>query len=81
MSEADTSQTCPHCGHPTKMGGRTYHCRACDYRVHRDRVGAVNILNTGMHSEEIRPGGVFGASTDRVSPSRPSQDGVKAQPI
>jgi len=56
ISEAYTSQTCPRCGHLTKVAGRTYHCRACGYRAHRDGVGAVNILNKGMHSGEIRPG-------------------------
>ena len=55
ISEAYTSQTCPHCGHLTKVAGRTYRCRACGYRAHRDGVGAVNILNKGMHGE-IRPG-------------------------
>jgi putative transposase len=55
ISEAYTSQTCPHCGHLTKVAGRTYRCRACSYRAHRDGVGAVNILNKGMHGE-IRPG-------------------------
>ena len=55
ISEAYTSQTCPHCGHLTKVAGRTYRCRACGYRAHRDGVGAVNILNKGRHGE-IRPG-------------------------
>ena len=58
ISEAYTSQTCPHCGHLTKVAGRTYHCRACGYRAHRDGVGAVNILNKGMHGE-IRPGEIL----------------------
>ncbi|WP_053960333.1 RNA-guided endonuclease InsQ/TnpB family protein [Sulfobacillus thermosulfidooxidans] len=55
IREAYTSQTCPHCGHLTKVAGRTYRCRACGYRAHRDGVGAVNILNKGMHGA-IRPG-------------------------
>ncbi len=58
ISEAYTSQTCPQCGHLTKVAGRTYRCRACHYRAHRDGVGAVNILNKGMHGE-IRPGEFF----------------------
>ncbi len=58
ISEAYTSQTCPQCGHLTKMAGRTYRCRACGYRAHRDGVGAVNILNKGMHGE-IRPGALL----------------------
>ena len=55
ISEAYTSQTCPRCGHLNKMAGRTYRCRACDYRAHRDGVGAVNILNKGMYGA-IHPG-------------------------
>ena len=51
ISEAYTSQMCPHCGHLNKVASRTYRCRACDYRAHRDGVGAVNILNKGMHGE------------------------------
>ena len=58
ISEAYTSQTCPHCGHLNKMAGRIYRCRACGYRAHRDGVGAVNILNKGMHGE-IRPGELY----------------------
>lgn len=58
ISEAFTSQTCPHCGHLTKVAGRTYRCRTCGYRAHRDGVGAVNILNKGMHGE-IRPGEIL----------------------
>ena len=58
ISEAYTSQTCPHCGHLNKVAGRTYRCRACGYQAHRDGVGAVNILNKGMHGE-IRPGEFF----------------------
>ena len=56
ISEAYTSQTCPRCGHLNKMAGRTYRCRACAYRAHRDGVGAAEgILNKGMYGA-IRPG-------------------------
>ena len=75
---ADTSQTCPHCGHLNKVAGRTYHCRACDYRAHRDGVGAVTILNQGMHSRENRPRGAVSTPTDHVSPSRSPPGNVKA---
>jgi putative transposase len=68
ISEAYTSQTCPHCGHLNKVAGRTYHCRACDYRAHRDGVGAVNILNKGMHGE-IRPGTIL--VPERITYRRP----------
>lgn len=55
-SEAYTSQTCPHCGHLNKVAGRTYRCRSCGYKAHRDAVGSVNILSKGVHGGEIRPG-------------------------
>lgn len=38
-----TSQTCPVCGKRHKTNSRTYVCPVCQYRTHRDRVGAVNI--------------------------------------
>lgn len=44
ISEAYTSQTCPHCGHKYKPSGRNYECQ-CGYKQHRDIVGAMNILN------------------------------------
>lgn len=44
ISEAYTSQTCPHCGHRHKPTGRNYECQ-CGYKQHRDVVGAINILN------------------------------------
>lgn len=44
VSEAYTSQTCPHCGHRHKPSGRNYECQ-CGYKQHRDLVGAMNILN------------------------------------
>ncbi|WP_020374168.1 RNA-guided endonuclease InsQ/TnpB family protein [Sulfobacillus thermosulfidooxidans] len=69
ISEAYTSQTCPHCGHLNKVAGRTYHCRACDYQAHRDGVGAVNILNKGMHQGEIRPGTLL--VPERITYRRP----------
>lgn len=44
VSEAYSSQTCPHCGHRHKPVGRNYECQ-CGYKQHRDVVGAMNILN------------------------------------
>ena len=44
ISEAYSSQTCPHCGHRHKPTGRNYECQ-CGYEQHRDVVGAINILN------------------------------------
>jgi len=44
VSEAFSSQTCPHCGERHKPSGRNYICQ-CGYEQHRDLVGAMNILN------------------------------------
>ena len=44
VSEAYSSQTCPHCGHRHKPTNRNYICQ-CGYKQHRDIVGAMNILN------------------------------------
>ena len=44
ISEAYTSQTCPHCENKHKPTGRNYECD-CGYTQHRDLVGAMNILN------------------------------------
>lgn len=54
ISEAYTSQTCPHCGNRHKPTGRNYECQ-CGYVQHRDLVGAMNILNFNekdVHIEE-----------------------------
>jgi len=45
VSEAYTSQTCPTCGHRKKTNNRNYHCPKCDFKYHRDGVGAINIFN------------------------------------
>lgn len=45
ISEAYSSQLCPVCGHKTKAKGRNYTCGYCDYTMHRDVNGAINILN------------------------------------
>ena len=44
-SEAYTSQTCPQCGHRKKTNSRNYHCKQCEFKYHRDGVGAINIFN------------------------------------
>jgi len=41
--ENGTSRTCPKCGNQYKPKGRNYHCPACNLKIHRDVVGAVNI--------------------------------------
>lgn len=45
INEAWSSQKCPDCGKKNKPKGRNYHCRRCDYTMHRDINGAINILN------------------------------------
>lgn len=50
ISEAYTSQTCPHCGNRHKPTGRNYKCK-CGYVQHRDLVGAMNMLN--FHEEDF----------------------------
>ena len=42
-----TSQICPCCGEKNKAKDRTYSCK-CGYATHRDKVGAINILNSPM---------------------------------
>lgn len=44
-SEEWTSQTCPQCGNRKKPNNRNYHCPKCDFKYHRDGVGAINIHN------------------------------------
>lgn len=44
VDPAYTSQTCPSCGGKNKAIDRIYEC-LCGYTSHRDRVGAINILN------------------------------------
>ncbi len=39
-----TSQICPKCGTQNKAKDRKYNC-SCGYHTHRDRVGAMNIIN------------------------------------
>ena len=51
ISEAYTSQTCPHCGRRHKPTNRNYKCRQCGYVQHRDLVGAMNMLN--FHEEDL----------------------------
>ena len=44
VDPAYTSQSCPKCGTRNKARDRRYACHACGYVTHRDRVGAMNIL-------------------------------------
>lgn len=44
-----TSQTCPACAERNHSKDRKYHC-SCGYHAHRDRVGAINIINAPVIS-------------------------------
>jgi putative transposase len=43
QDEAYTSQECPWCLHRHRPSGRVYVCPTCEFRFHRDGVGAINI--------------------------------------
>ncbi|MFH1541259.1 MAG: transposase [Elusimicrobiota bacterium] len=47
IDPAYTSQECPRCHHieSSNRSGIYFHCRACGYKSHADRVGAINIAN------------------------------------
>ena len=64
-SEAYTSQTCPKCGHRKKTNNRNYHCPQCDFKYHRDGIGAINlhkkvsgVINTPVSRDPGSPLGV-----------------------
>jgi putative transposase len=42
-SERGTSSRCPRCKHTHKPRGRTWACRKCGFRGHRDLVGSINM--------------------------------------
>ncbi|MCY9748443.1 transposase, partial [Paenibacillus larvae] len=44
VNPAYTSQTCPACAEKNKAKDRWYEC-SCGFNAHRDRVGAINIMN------------------------------------
>ena len=43
VDPAHTSQECPACKHRNSADDRTYQCRDCGWKGHRDSVGAINI--------------------------------------
>lgn len=49
-----TSQNCPMCGVRNHAKDRTYTCK-CGFRAHRDRVGAMNILNAPVVAAQGLP--------------------------
>ena len=54
ISERYTSQTCPNCGHKYKPTGRNYICKECGFILHRDVVGAYNILSKYINGKIIK---------------------------
>jgi putative transposase len=54
ISEAYTSQTCPSCGHKYKPSGRNYICSECGFELHRDVLGAYNILSKYLNDGVIK---------------------------
>lgn len=54
ISEAYTSQTCPECGNKYKPMSRNYICKKCGYEIHRDVLGAYNILSKFLNDGEIK---------------------------
>jgi putative transposase len=54
ISEAYTSQTCPNCGNKYKPTSRNYICNVCGFTMHRDLVGAYNILSKYINNGEIK---------------------------
>jgi putative transposase len=53
VSERDTSSTCPACGERVKPRGRNFRCPHCGTELHRDVVGALNILSVYEHGQVI----------------------------
>ena len=49
VKEYYTSSKCPNCGKLNKPNNRNYEC-ICDYKQHRDLVGAINILNNNANT-------------------------------
>jgi putative transposase len=54
ISEAYTSQTCPNCGNKHKPMSRNYVCNICGFTMHRDLVGAYNILSKYLNGGAIK---------------------------
>lgn len=53
IGEEYTSQTCPNCGNKYKPTSRNYTCKECGFELHRDVVGAYNILSKYINNGEI----------------------------
>lgn len=51
VDPAYTSQRCPACGQLNHAKDRQYECD-CGYGTHRDRLGAINVLDAPMSSDK-----------------------------
>jgi putative transposase len=51
VCERGTSSICPACGQRVKPHGRNFRCRQCGTALHRDVVGALNILSVFEHGQ------------------------------
>lgn len=50
-----TSKTCPRCGRRHTPNGRNYICKYCGFILHRDLVGATNIMSRFIYNGKIKP--------------------------
>ena len=50
-----TSQRCPNCGTKNHANDRKYTCVVCGFKSHRDRVGAMNIINAPVADGKSLP--------------------------
>lgn len=48
-----TSSTCPICGERTRVSSRNFQCSKCKFKMHRDILGAKNILKKYLASQKI----------------------------
>ncbi|MCH1771464.1 MAG: zinc ribbon domain-containing protein [Metallosphaera sp.] len=56
MDPAQSSTTCPRCGHAMKeTGHRTLKCPQCSFEVHRDHVAVYKLCGRGSLSLSTAP--------------------------
>ena len=53
INEAYTSRVCPACKELNHTNGRVYKCESCNLVLHRDEVGAINILAKQKYREYV----------------------------
>jgi len=67
QNEAYTSSTCPVCGNITKTDTRRFLCSRCNFKAHRDILGAKNILKKYLGEIQV-VGGMAPPSGVRIKP-------------